>query len=340
LYINVCSSDLIEEPKDKFNKPISDDRQVADGLQIPLLIGPIRKIDENSNAVDVIVHPKVTKISKQEQYFKKQIIDLAFDWISQEREIQFDRKNYEEPKSPPYKGGLGDNGDIPVLFQITDEMLADDGNKPAEKKKPNTSTSSTAASTQSIPDPKKKNGKGENVLSSTKSLLSQLNQTQQDEELPTLNTAIPTPTPSTSTSSQPNKPAQTKKPIIEEIGSKSKLEEPLEDTKKVDSAPKKKVSFQESMVEVSSTSNKASTSSQSSLPSASSSSNQQSAQAVEPPAAPAVAYKLPSKFENEMCHELLAQIDPDFADQRIDYGGTVSISHNDLSSFEYIVMTI
>lgn len=330
LHINMCSSELIQEPTDKFNKPISEDRHVADGLQIPLLIGPIRKVDELRNAVDVILHPKVSKICKQEQYFKKQIIDLAFDWISQEREIQFDRKNYQEPKSPLYKGGLGDNGEIPVLFQISDEMLADDGNKPSDNKKPAssaTSSSSTSSSSSSIPDPKKKNGKNENVLSSTKSLLSKLNQTQQEEELPILNTApTPTTTSASVASSQATKPTQPKKPIIEEIGGKSKVEEPLEDT--IDSGTKKKVSFPESMVEVSSTNNKTPASAsftQSTIPPVSSSSNQPVSQTVEPPLAPTPTYKPPSKRENELCLDLLAQIDPDFADQRIDYGGTVSV---------------
>lgn len=306
LYINICSSNLIEEPKDKFNKPIPDDRQVADGLQIPLVIGPLRKIDNDTNAVDVIVHPKITKISKQEKYFKKQIIDLSFDWIEQERDVKFDRKQYVELQDKAYCGGLGDAGDIPVLFQVTEDMLSADDPTTSSS---NNSSNNNKKTQQSTSDEKKKSAKPEELLSSTKSLLSQLNKSHQDEEISSLNPTMPIQLNTSVTSSPPSsstqsKPSQSKKLIIEEIGGPSKVVEEnhnVNSDANIDQTEKavrdKKVSFEIQEVSISTTE----------------------------PEPIKSSHKPLSKFESQQCQELLAQCDPDFADDRMDYFSAVSV---------------
>jgi hypothetical protein len=81
LFINICSSDLIEPPKDKDGKPINNSRTMADGLEIPLVIGPVRPLSEKANAVDVIFNPVVSKTCKEERYFRGQVLELVRTWF-------------------------------------------------------------------------------------------------------------------------------------------------------------------------------------------------------------------------------------------------------------------
>lgn len=50
--------------------------------------------------------------------FKAQVIDLVAQWVTQERGITFGRLAKESPRS--YMGGLGDAGDTPVLFSVSE----------------------------------------------------------------------------------------------------------------------------------------------------------------------------------------------------------------------------
>ena len=124
-YINFVSHEAIEPPKDKNGKPVLDDRGAsADGLEIPLLIGPARDVDSGTMAVDVVIHPVV--ISRCETYnlFKTQIIDLALEWIKQETGVQYQKKYETMPWN--YHGGRGADKSTPVLFPV-DEVLQRQG---------------------------------------------------------------------------------------------------------------------------------------------------------------------------------------------------------------------
>jgi hypothetical protein len=192
LFINICSSDLIELPKDKDGNPVNNPRSVADGLEIPLIIGPIRPISDKANAVDVIFNPIVPKTCQDERYFRGQVLELAQDWIIQERDIKFKKNSYEDVYGVPYKGGLGENGSIPVLFNVDEDA----GNKKQE------SQASSGFSADNNP------------LSSTKSLLKEVLGEKESEpvltELPSLTTSQK---PSV-TATDKSKP---KKPIIEDL---------------------------------------------------------------------------------------------------------------------------
>lgn len=123
LYVNVCSSKIIEEPIDRSGKKVTDaNLAVADGLQIPLVVGPVRKLDDTSNVVDVIVHPTIIALCYAQRYIRAQITDLALEWVKQETRIDMDKAAWRDVDSTntiKYKGGLGDEKSIPVLFHVT-----------------------------------------------------------------------------------------------------------------------------------------------------------------------------------------------------------------------------
>jgi hypothetical protein len=192
LFINICSSDLIEPPKDKDGKPIKNSRTMADGLEIPLVIGPVRPLSEKANAVDVIFNPVVSKTCKEERYFRGQVLELAQDWIIQERDIKFKKNSYVDIDDVSYKGGLGDNGCIPVLFNVDED---------ADNKKPENKASSGFNTNN-------------NPLSSTKSLLKEVLGENDSEP-------VVTELPSFATVQSPQLAAteknKSKKPIIEDL---------------------------------------------------------------------------------------------------------------------------
>eukprot|EP01031_Cornospumella_fuschlensis_P043648 gene43648-53379_t len=49
LYVNVCHSKVLEVPLDEHGQKITGDLANVNGPQIPLLVGPIRNVDEASN---------------------------------------------------------------------------------------------------------------------------------------------------------------------------------------------------------------------------------------------------------------------------------------------------
>jgi hypothetical protein len=197
LYLNICGSVVIEEPTDKFGKNITGSRSVADGMSIPLIVGPARDVDADSSdataasgiiggkekpknlAVDVVVHPKILELSSKEKYFRSQIVDLALDWVIKESNIECDRKwSYLANPDVTYKGGRGENRDIPVLFFV------DANGAPVSGTEAGTSSSTAGGSSGSSSGPTSVVGPGgaatggsgkNNALSSTSSLLQQLN---------------------------------------------------------------------------------------------------------------------------------------------------------------------
>jgi hypothetical protein len=127
-YLNFVSHEAIEPPKDKSGRPVLDDRGAsADGLELPLLIGPARDVDSTTMAVDVVFHPVVLVRCEAYSLFRTQVIDLALEWTSQETGVQYHKKYEVVPWT--YHGGRGAEKSTPVLFPV-DEVLDRQGEWP------------------------------------------------------------------------------------------------------------------------------------------------------------------------------------------------------------------
>ena len=241
-FINLCSSVVIEEPTDKTGKPIKGDRSVADGLNIPLIVGPVRPAEASSPEkdkelyVDVVVHPRVIELANKEKYFKAQIVDLAMDWVIQESKVECDRK-WSHVTDAVYKGGRGEKRVTPVLFFVDATGAPVSASPYAES---TASSTSTATGTAAAPSP---------VLSSTSSLLSQIHKEKSGQaEEATAKVDIFAATASkasnkgtkTTTTQEKDVPQKPKVTLIQEIGAPSPkspfAEEPVT-TKVKESAP-------------------------------------------------------------------------------------------------------
>jgi hypothetical protein len=146
LYINFCSHAAIDLPMDSFGTQVVNFSS-ANGLSVPLVVGPLRDLEQtnstgsNSNllnvsagesntsivpqslAVDVVFHMSVIDTCVSKPGFKSQIINLAFEWVKQETKVEFsyewkDVTINKQKQQVKYVGGLGENGDTPVLFFV------------------------------------------------------------------------------------------------------------------------------------------------------------------------------------------------------------------------------
>lgn len=182
LYVNICSSKVIEEPTDKAGKKLTTNNiQVADGLQIPLVVGPLRQLDEQSNAVDVIFNTAILQLSTSQRYFRAQITDLALQWVKEEVGVDLDLKAWKDTDGSNYRGGLGDNKDIPVLFHVHDHNNSNGSSSRASKPHvpaPSASSSSSKSDSKNTPLAALKINHG--VLN-TNSLLSKLHEDVNEE---------------------------------------------------------------------------------------------------------------------------------------------------------------
>jgi hypothetical protein len=231
LYINICSSELIEAPKDKTGAIVDESRFVADGLEIPLLIGPIRPISDMINAIDVIYNPLVPKICKKERYFRGQVLELTQNWILQETKLKYKMNTYEDISETNYKGGLGDKDDIPVLFNVDESMAQMEPPAPAALNPPKETIPSISKNgvDQSLKQPEKlepktKAAEGKNILSNPSSLLKELQKDTSssssliDEMKPLATKITPAATKKASDKKQqqqPEKPMSTGPAIVE-----------------------------------------------------------------------------------------------------------------------------
>jgi hypothetical protein len=126
------------------------ERRGADGLQIPLLVGEVRRCGDHGGeegaalAVDVVFHPWITARCDEDNTFKAQAIDLALGWVEQETGYKFEKNKWKTIKSK-YKGGSGEQGDQPMPFPV-DRALEQDGPM-GERTKP----ADAAASPQAAP---------------------------------------------------------------------------------------------------------------------------------------------------------------------------------------------
>jgi hypothetical protein len=157
-YINFCSHEGIEVPKDKYGQPVYDDRVSADGMEIPLVIGPHRDIDDNQSlAIDVIVHPLVIARSESHNVFRSQIVDLGLQWVANECPVQFN-KRYQQVTDKSYAGGRGADKATPVLLSVDEVLAKQEGRDPA----------SASSSALSVPAPSAAGASGSSLLSSIK----------------------------------------------------------------------------------------------------------------------------------------------------------------------------
>lgn len=140
LYINFCHHLALDIPMDAFGTQVINFTS-ANGLSIPLVVGPIRDLEKSSPsdplsvssssreiaesdisirpltlAVDVIFHRSVIDASFRSGGFKSQIVNLAFEWVMKETGVQFSYTWVDVKEK--YVGGLGEDGDIPVLFFV------------------------------------------------------------------------------------------------------------------------------------------------------------------------------------------------------------------------------
>lgn len=166
LYINVCSSKVLEPPIDSQGKKIEKDLIFISSPQIPLLVGPVRTLNESSNAIDIVVHPSVVECCTKHNSFRQEFAQLAREWVTEETGLVIDSQSYEEIESTKvndkYMGGLGEKKDIPVLFHVTAAML-EGKQQPSQR------------------DSKGKHSSSSNALSSTSSLLNHLNDSSSNE---------------------------------------------------------------------------------------------------------------------------------------------------------------
>jgi hypothetical protein len=205
--VNITGSVVIEEPTDNTGKPIVGTRSVADGLAIPLIVGPVRgsgtaiQSTEKDMFVDVVMHPRVLEIASKEQYFRAQIVDLALDWVIKETGVDCNR-SWEFVKDCAYKGGRGESGDVPVLFFV-DENGAPVGQA-------DMGPGAAQGQQQSA-------GK---VMSSTASLLSQLSKEKSVDPVEEIDIFAAThdKTGPGGESKAVDKAAAPKKPLIQEVG--------------------------------------------------------------------------------------------------------------------------
>lgn len=118
LFVNVCSSRLIEEATDN-GKPLLLGRTTADSLSVPLAIGKPRDFDKESIAIDAVVHPTVVDTANSSGSFRQQIVELILQWVNQESGIKFEK--HWEYNDLAYVGGRGDTKNVPVLFMVDDQ---------------------------------------------------------------------------------------------------------------------------------------------------------------------------------------------------------------------------
>ncbi len=124
LFVNLCGSPAIEKPTDKQGSVVTMDRFSADGLSVPLVVGPPRDVEEsNSIAIDVVFNPLVVEIAEKQAGFKKQIVELALDWVMRETTLRFDTV-WNSVAPAKYQGGRGIDSSAPVLFFVDDDEEA------------------------------------------------------------------------------------------------------------------------------------------------------------------------------------------------------------------------
>jgi hypothetical protein len=119
MYLNFVHHKALEMPRDSSGQTVSEDRMTADGLEIPLAVGPVRDLAETSLAADTVFHPSVISRCESHNMFKSQVIDLVMATVTEEKRVEFARG--WKPAGQAYVGGRGADKLTPVLFPISPE---------------------------------------------------------------------------------------------------------------------------------------------------------------------------------------------------------------------------
>lgn len=136
LFVNICHHDIVSKPFHGSGIPVEDSCKNTDGLQIPLLVSKMRRLDDGGNdealVVDVVVHswcmeacinPSLYDERQKSSSFKMQLIDLALQSIENDHylnDVKHDTKwkaAYTISKKRKYKGGVGPDGSKPLPFE-------------------------------------------------------------------------------------------------------------------------------------------------------------------------------------------------------------------------------
>lgn len=128
MFINLVHHKALELPKDKDGKAVTEDRMTADGLEIPLALSPMRDLDDDSMALDIVFHPSVIARCETHNMFLSQIIDLCTSSITEDRGVKLSKG--WKLQSLKYKGGRGADKMTPVLFPINQETGGGKDDKP------------------------------------------------------------------------------------------------------------------------------------------------------------------------------------------------------------------
>ena len=119
LFVNLCTHEALQKPKDQNNKEVSSVNVLStDGFEIPMMIGKARDIESTSLVIDVLVHPIVLELSKIDKKFHKQLIDLALESTKSESGIEMNLSDWKI-SNKFYEGGRGDDKSIPALFPVS-----------------------------------------------------------------------------------------------------------------------------------------------------------------------------------------------------------------------------
>jgi len=139
LYANVCSHEALQEPTDHNGAKIKGGWQQTADLQIPLIVGPLRDLEEQTKlAVDVLVHPSVVERCNLKSDFRQQVIELVLESLASERKMKL--QTTWSASASIYMGGRGAEKTTPVLFQVEAP-----GSSSSSSSSSSTSTSTTGA---------------------------------------------------------------------------------------------------------------------------------------------------------------------------------------------------
>ncbi|TMW57286.1 hypothetical protein Poli38472_003211 [Pythium oligandrum] len=135
LFVNLCAHEIVDMPKNpNSDRDVPRDTRAVphtSNLQIPLVIGSLRKIHDVSgaacHAVDVVFHPWVLERCEWDANFKREVLKLAIEWIQQDAKIKLTTPTGKFIKSR-YKGGLNVGDEIiTAKFLIDPETQAKPG---------------------------------------------------------------------------------------------------------------------------------------------------------------------------------------------------------------------
>mmetsp|Transcript_38445 Transcript_38445/g.83653 ORF Transcript_38445/g.83653 Transcript_38445/m.83653 type:complete len:422 (-) Transcript_38445:265-1530(-) len=133
VFVNICGSDIVERAQGTTGIKIDDDHLDNRGLsnlQIPLLVGPARAMEDSSGnpaiAVDVVYHPSLVSRALNgtpqhpAKHFIGYLVDLALKNVEEDMGVKIE-KELSKVKILPncrYKGPAGQNSNNTFGFEV------------------------------------------------------------------------------------------------------------------------------------------------------------------------------------------------------------------------------